>query len=129
MNIQTNHARPNRLAQRQAPQESSSLFLDLNPFSGVKESFRSGAENAGEFLYGAMPGLGLKAHGENVFNFFGSSSDGNRAKVGALANAAGTVAGMVALGQLALGGDPTIATGLAAAGLATSGVLHAVNEG
>ena len=103
--------------------ESTTFWINLDPFSGIKDTFRRGAEELGQFTEGAIPGLGAGVHARN--SFFRSSPDNRLAQAGVLLNATGTVGAAVALGQLAFGVDPSIALGISAVTLGGSGILNA----
>lgn len=108
-------------------EESTTFWINLDPFSGIKDGFRRGAEEVSQFAVGALPGLGAGVHARN--SFFRSSPDNRKAQAGVLLNVTGTVGAAVALGQFAFGMDPSLALGISAVALGGSGILHASVEG
>lgn len=106
--------------------ESSTLGLNYDPFGGVKKFIGDTVELGASFTLGALPGYGVKHHGEMAIigGWNGRSNAETRTAFGGAAlNAAGTVSLAVGAGQYFLGGDPTIALGVSAAALAGSGVI------
>lgn len=62
MQIPSARFQPSTKATAQLAQksDSQSFGLEFDPFGGVKDTFRTGAEAAGEFLLGATPGVGIQ---------------------------------------------------------------------
>ena len=129
MNIQSTQITANRFKPVSVePSDSQTFGLNFDPFSGVKRVIGDTVELGMTFGMGALPGYGMKHHGEIAimggFNGRGNS-DTRMAVGGAALNAAGTLGLVVAAGQYAFGGDPGLALGLSASALAGSGVISA----
>ena len=130
MNIQSTQITTNRFKTPPTASQSDSQTFGLNfdPFGGVKRVIGDTVELGVTFGMGALPGYGMKHHGEIAimggFNGRGNS-DSKLAVGGAALNAAGTLGLLVAAGQYALGGDPGLALGISATALAGSGVISA----
>ena len=125
MKIPSARFQPSTSAVAQLAQKSDSqtLGLGFDPFSGVKETFRTGAEAAGEFILGATPGVGIQHQAPNIMGWVSSNKPRQAAaSVGTLLNAAGTVSLAVGIGQAAMGADPSGALTVAAGALFGSGV-------
>ena len=118
--------------QTSAPKESTSFFIDLDPFSGVKDAFSSVAETGVSFAMGAAPLYGAnELFGAAIIGGFNgrSNADSRLAMAGAGMNAVGSIGLLVAGGQYLFGADPTIALGVAAAGLGGAGIASAIYMG
>lgn len=111
------------------PQESTSFFIDLDPLSGVKDAFAGVVETGASFALGAAPVYGAnELFGAAIVGGFNgaSNADSKVALTGAGMNAIGSLGLLVAGGQYAFGADPTIALGVAAAGLAGAGIASTI---
>lgn len=103
---------------------------DLDPFSGLKRAVSDTFEFGGEVVKGALPGYGAINHASIAIGggVSGRSNFSSRVALGgAVVNAAGTLGLAFAAGQFFLGGDPTLALGLSAGALGTSGLISAFN--
>ena len=115
--------------QAAAPQDSTSFFIDIDPFSGIKDAFHSVAETGASFAIGAAPVFGAnELAGAAIIGGFGgrSNSESRLAFAGAGMNAVGSIGLLVAGGQYLFGADPTIALGVAAAGLGGAGIASTI---
>lgn len=115
-----------RLEQKASPDEKSTLFLDLNPFSELTGVLKDGAREAVQFAVGSLPGVGSFRH-LGVLATFNSQSR-KLAQTGLLLNIAGTVGLGVALAQTAAGGDPTLSLAISAGALGGSGLMNCIND-
>lgn len=125
MQIPSARFQPSTKATAQLAQksDSQSFGLEFDPFGGVKDTFRTGAEAAGEFLLGATPGVGIQHQAPNIVGWMSSNRPRQiAAGVGTLLNAAGSVSLAVGIGQAAIGADPSGALTVAAGALFGSGV-------
>jgi hypothetical protein len=131
MNIQSTRLQQSayRPVIEQNPSDSQSFGMNFDPFSGVKQAVGDVVELGMSFGLGALPGVGIKHHGEIAimggFNGRGNS-DTKMAVGGAALNGIGSIGLVVAAGQYAFGGDPSLALGISAGALAGSGLASVI---
>jgi hypothetical protein len=124
--LQRNAFRPNI---EQKPSESQNFGMTFDPFGGVKRAVGDVVELGFSFGLGALPGVGVQHHGEIAImgGFNGRGNSETKIAVGGAAlNAAGSIGLVVAAGQYAFGGDPSLALGISASALAGSGLASAI---